>query len=205
MKLVVTCTMCGLVNEGTARTCVDCGTRLSNLRFYRPHLQPGMRQHVTRVEPSMRIINRPPGTEIRTPEGELVYLRPAWGTADHHWRSVEAEDVADEVAGAAWDLGLHHRAGAIAALIIYPFVWLVAVVASLIRVVDQAGRTLFEAIGHFVFMRPWIIKVYRGNPARVYRTFRVRGYRRAGKVIDELAIAYQVGDLGFVPTAVRLP
>ncbi|HEY5579318.1 MAG TPA: hypothetical protein VIL12_06500 [Acidimicrobiia bacterium] len=206
MPLVVTCTTCGLVNEGWVRQCSDCGAKLSPLRFYRPHLRPGMREKITRLSSSLRVMRRPPGTEVRTSDGEVFFIRRRWTSRGLPLPEPDADDLQDEAVEVAteWGFGAY-RAEAGVALLVYPLLLLVSVVARTLRWLDHLGRAGFEVIGHFVFLRPWVIQIYRGNPARVYRTFRVRGYRRCGWVIENLTLAYQVGDLEYLPKEVELP
>jgi len=40
---------------------------------------------------------------------------------------------------------------------------------------------------------------------RFYRTFRVKGYRRSGIVVEHLTLAYQIGDLEYLPNEIELP
>ncbi|MFQ5967885.1 MAG: hypothetical protein ACE5MI_09780 [Acidimicrobiia bacterium] len=205
MSLVVTCTMCGLVNDGKAKTCVQCGSKLSNLRFYRPHLEPGMREEISRIKPSLRVMRRPPGREVRTPEGELLYIRRAWGKELDDRPEPDIGDAEDAAIDIAMDLGFWERSAGIVGLLLYPVLLVLGLLASGLRLLDNAGRMLFDVVGHVVFRRPWIIQICGGNPPQVQRTFRARGYGRSARVIEELTLAYQVGDIEFVPEQVLLP
>ena len=194
-----------MVNEGSRAECEQCGAELSPLRFNRPHLRHGMRLPIGKVSASLRYMRLPGGDAIETPDGEVLFIRRCWTAKECEPQTLDIEETAPPSHASdldMWDFGA-------VGMLLAGFVEVLKGAVDLFKIAvvsfDRIGSWTFGAIGHFVLRRPWLIQVYRGNPPTVYRTFRVGGYRRTAEAIGELKLAYQTGDVGFVPSAAQLP
>ena len=195
MRLVKTCPVCGLVNDGREELCGDCGERLPRQGFSWRQLRPGMRL-APRYPPGSPVpkaeVPRRPGRQVVAPDGRVWVVRRRWLRREPRWRYLSALDDAPQDAvwfsGPTWE-------GAVLSVLISALIYVVTLPLKAIFVLlesfDLAGGLVFDTVGRVLFRQPWTVEALSG---RERRTWEVTGWHRSRLAVDQIAWSLEHGE-----------
>jgi hypothetical protein len=192
MRLVKTCPVCGLVNDGREELCGDCGERLPRQAFSWRDLRPGMRlapRYPTGSPIPKAEVSRPPGRQVVAPDGRVWVVRRCWLRREPRWRHLPALDNA--LQDAVWFDGVRPGLSAVLSALVYVVTLPLKAIFVVVESFDLAGGLVFDTVGRVLFRQPWTVEALSG---RQRRTWEVTGWHRSRLAVDQIAWALEHGE-----------